>query len=107
AVILLSAPFIGGNTKLAADLTLKYRLPAVTLFSEFAVNGGLISYGPILLDIYRRLGRPCCQSAAWKQSGQSAGRTTNEFRAGCKPQNCKIDRHCDADLCSSASRFGN
>jgi putative ABC transport system substrate-binding protein len=56
AVILLSAPFIGGNTKLAADLMLKYRLPAVTLFSEFAVNGGLMSYGPILLDIYRRLG---------------------------------------------------
>ena len=56
AVILLSSPFIGGNTKLAADLMLKYGLPAVTLFSEFAVNGGLMSYGPILLDIYRRLG---------------------------------------------------
>jgi putative ABC transport system substrate-binding protein len=56
AVILLSSPFIGGNTKLAADLMLRYGLPAVTLFSEFAVNGGLMSYGPILLDIYRRLG---------------------------------------------------
>ena len=56
AIILLSSPFIGGNTKLAADLTLKNRLPAVTLFSEFARNGGLMSYGPILLDIYRRLG---------------------------------------------------
>jgi putative tryptophan/tyrosine transport system substrate-binding protein len=56
AVILLSSPFIGGNTKLAADLMFRYGLPAVTLFSEFAVNGGLMSYGPILLDIYRRLG---------------------------------------------------
>jgi putative tryptophan/tyrosine transport system substrate-binding protein len=56
AVILLSSPFIGGNTKLAADLMLRYGLPAVTLFSEFAVNGGLMSYGPILLDIYRRVG---------------------------------------------------
>jgi len=56
AVILLSSPFIGGNTKLAADLMSRYGLPAVTLFSEFAVNGGLMSYGPILLDIYRRLG---------------------------------------------------
>ena len=56
AIILLSSPFIGGNTKLAADLALKYGLPAVTLSSEFAVNGGLMSYGPILLDIYRRLG---------------------------------------------------
>jgi putative tryptophan/tyrosine transport system substrate-binding protein len=56
AAILLSSPFIGGNTKLAADLMLKYELPAVTLFAEFAQNGGLMSYGPILLDIYRRLG---------------------------------------------------
>lgn len=56
AVIRLSSPFIGGNTKLAADLMLKYGLPAVTLYSEFAVNGGLMSYGPIVLDIYRRLG---------------------------------------------------
>jgi putative ABC transport system substrate-binding protein len=68
AVILLSSPFIGGNTKLAADLMLRYGLPAVSLFSEFAVNGGLMSYGPILLDIYR-LSSPrwhCRQSASRK-----------------------------------------
>jgi putative tryptophan/tyrosine transport system substrate-binding protein len=28
----------------------------VTLFSEFARNGGLMSYGPNILDIYRRVG---------------------------------------------------
>jgi putative tryptophan/tyrosine transport system substrate-binding protein len=31
-------------------------LPAVTLLSEFARNGGLMSYGPNILDIYRRVG---------------------------------------------------
>jgi putative ABC transport system substrate-binding protein len=56
AIILLSSPFIGGNTKLAADLALKNALPAVTLFSEFARNGGLMSYGPDIFDIYRRVG---------------------------------------------------
>lgn len=56
AVMILSSPFIGANARLVADLTLKHRLPAVTLFSEFARNGGLMSYGPKILDIYRRVG---------------------------------------------------
>jgi putative ABC transport system substrate-binding protein len=56
AVVILSSPFIGANAKLAADLTSRYGLPAVTLFSEFARNGGLMSYGPNILDIYRRVG---------------------------------------------------
>ena len=56
AAIILSSPFIGANAKLAAELTLRHRLPAVTLFSEFTRNGGLMSYGPNILDIYRRVG---------------------------------------------------
>ena len=57
AAIILSSPFIGANAKLAAELTLRHRLPAVTLFSEFTRNGGLMSYGPNILDIYRHVGR--------------------------------------------------
>jgi len=56
AAIILSSPFIGANAKLAAELTLRHRLPAVTLFSEFTRSGGLMSYGPNILDIYRRVG---------------------------------------------------
>src|SRR5262252_1007834 len=56
AAIILSSPFIGANAKLAAELTLRHRLPAVTLYSEFARNGGLMSYGPNILDIYRHVG---------------------------------------------------
>jgi len=56
AAMILSSPFIGANAKLAAELTLKYRLPAVTLYSEFTRNGGLMSYGPNILDIYRHVG---------------------------------------------------
>ena len=39
-----------------ADLALRHALPAVTLLSEFARNGGLMSYGPNILDIYRHVG---------------------------------------------------
>ena len=32
----------------------RYRLPAVYIFRFFAVDGGLLSYGPDILDQYRR-----------------------------------------------------
>jgi ABC-type uncharacterized transport system substrate-binding protein len=56
AAIILSSPIIGANAKRAAELTLRHRLPAVALISEFTRNGGLMSYGPNLLDIYRHVG---------------------------------------------------
>jgi ABC transporter substrate binding protein len=47
---------IGGNTKLLADLALKYRLPAVTLFTDFARDGGLMAYGPNIQAVMRQEG---------------------------------------------------
>ena len=40
AVLMLSSPLIGANTNLLAELTLAQKLPATTLFSDFARNGG-------------------------------------------------------------------
>ena len=56
AVLMLSSPVIGGNTKLLANSTLKYRLPAITLFTEFARDAGLMAYGPNLLGVFRQEG---------------------------------------------------
>ncbi len=56
ALVILSSPLIGGNTKLLADLALTHRLPAVTLFSDFARDGGLMAYGPNLLSFIRQQG---------------------------------------------------
>jgi putative tryptophan/tyrosine transport system substrate-binding protein len=56
ALVILSSPLVGGNTKLLADLALTHRLPAVTLFSEFARDGGLMAYGPNLLTFIRQQG---------------------------------------------------
>jgi putative ABC transport system substrate-binding protein len=55
-LVALSSPFIAGNTKLLADLALKYRLPAVTLFSEFPRDGGLMAYGPNIQAVMRQEG---------------------------------------------------
>jgi len=56
AVLMLPSPLIGANTNLLAELALTQKLPAITLFSDFARNGGLMAYGPNLLAQYRLAG---------------------------------------------------
>ena len=57
AVLMLSSPVLMADLKLVADLALKHKLPMVTFFGEFARAGGLMTYGPNLLDTYRQVGR--------------------------------------------------
>jgi putative ABC transport system substrate-binding protein len=56
ALLILSSPFVGANTRLFADHALQRRLPAITLFPDFARNGGLMAYGPNLPAFYRQQG---------------------------------------------------
>jgi putative tryptophan/tyrosine transport system substrate-binding protein len=44
------------NAPRVTALAAKHRLPAIYLFRLFATNGGLISYGSDLADLYRRAG---------------------------------------------------
>ena len=56
ALLVLSSPVIGSSTKLFADLAMSHRLPAITLFTDFARDGGLMAYGPDVLAFYRQQG---------------------------------------------------
>lgn len=56
AVLALSSPLFGTRPQLLADATLRHQLPTVTLFPDFARAGGLMAYGPNILDTYRPLG---------------------------------------------------
>jgi ABC-type uncharacterized transport system substrate-binding protein len=56
AVLMLSSPLIGTNPQRAADLAMRYKLPAITLFPEFAQAGGLMAYGADLLAVFRQMG---------------------------------------------------
>ena len=44
------------NAPRVIALAAEHRLPALYLFRLFATNGGLISYGPDLADLFRRAG---------------------------------------------------
>jgi putative ABC transport system substrate-binding protein len=56
AMVMLSSPLIGPNVQVLAELALRHRLPAITLFPDFARAGGLLAYGPNLLNLYRLSG---------------------------------------------------
>ncbi len=56
ALLMLPSPVVGGNTKLLAGLAVTHRLPAVTLFPDFARDGGLMAYGPNLMAYFRQQG---------------------------------------------------
>jgi len=56
AVLLLSSPLVfTGRVKISA-LALKRRLPAVSMFVEFAEAGGVMAYGPSLREAFWRSG---------------------------------------------------
>ena len=51
-VLMLSSPLISAYPQALADLALVNRLPAISIFPDFAQKGGLIAYGPDLLALY-------------------------------------------------------
>jgi putative ABC transport system substrate-binding protein len=56
AMLMLSSPLVSTNGQILAELAIAHGLPAVTLFPDFARAGGLLAYGPNLLDMYRQSG---------------------------------------------------
>jgi putative tryptophan/tyrosine transport system substrate-binding protein len=56
AMVMLSSPLVAPNVQVLAELALRHRFPAITLFPDFARAGGLLAYGPNLLGLHRLTG---------------------------------------------------
>jgi putative tryptophan/tyrosine transport system substrate-binding protein len=54
ALLGMPDPFISAHRVLTMQLAARHRLPAVYGFRNIAVEGGLMSYGVDLVDLYRR-----------------------------------------------------
>ena len=54
--LMLSAPLFVGNPQILADLALVNRLPAISIFPDFSQKGGLMAYGPDLLELFSQAG---------------------------------------------------
>jgi ABC-type uncharacterized transport system substrate-binding protein len=57
ALVVLSSPVVFVHLRDLADLALQFRLPAISIFPQFAEEGGLIGYGPNIVDLFRRAAR--------------------------------------------------
>jgi putative tryptophan/tyrosine transport system substrate-binding protein len=54
AVLVLGSPFLLSHRTQVVDLALKSRLPAIYYSTEFVEDGGLMSYGVNINDLFRR-----------------------------------------------------
>jgi putative ABC transport system substrate-binding protein len=54
SLILTSDPVIVSNLRLIARLAEQFKVPAVAIYRQYVVDGGLMSYGPDTTDIFRR-----------------------------------------------------
>jgi putative tryptophan/tyrosine transport system substrate-binding protein len=54
SIIIMPDAFTVPNRDLIIDFAVRYRLPSMYPYRAFAVDGGLISYGPDIEDLYRR-----------------------------------------------------
>ena len=55
AVHVLPSPFFNAHRGRLIELAAKYRLPACYEFREFVEDGGLMSYGPSITDMFQRM----------------------------------------------------
>ena len=56
AILVMSSPIFNTYRRLFVDLAAKHRLPALMPFPLFAEDGGLLAYGPDLIDLYQQGG---------------------------------------------------
>ena len=54
AMVVFTSPLIFNQRSQIADLTLKARLPTISLFNSYPKVGGLTAYGPNLASIFKR-----------------------------------------------------
>ncbi len=54
AIVVILSPLATLNSKRIVDLALKHRLPGIYPTRQFVEEGGLMAYGPLIGDLYRR-----------------------------------------------------
>ena len=54
AILVVLSPEVTLNSKIIVDLALKQHLPGMYPTGQFAEEGGLMAYGPLIGDLYRR-----------------------------------------------------
>jgi putative ABC transport system substrate-binding protein len=85
AVLIAADPYFDTRREQIIALAAQARLPTMYQFREFAVAGGLISYGPSYTDSYKQAGGQISRLCA-PQNAASVDPTTHKVRDGDQSQ---------------------
>jgi ABC-type uncharacterized transport system substrate-binding protein len=55
AIQVLPSPVFGAQRRVLIELAAKYQLPAIYEFRDYVADGGLMSYGPSMTEMFRGL----------------------------------------------------
>jgi putative tryptophan/tyrosine transport system substrate-binding protein len=69
ALVVAADPFFNSRREQLVALASRYAIPAIYEWREFAVAGGLISYGPSQIDLFRQAGAYCGRVLAGAKPG--------------------------------------
>ena len=87
ALNVLASPILGSNRPIILQRVAALRLPAMYQWPEAARQGGLVAYGPSSRRNLSRVNDPAARQAlARREACRSAGRATDQIRAGDQPQ---------------------
>jgi putative tryptophan/tyrosine transport system substrate-binding protein len=81
-LLVLSSPMFSAisGIKLVAEQVTSHRLPGITLFPEFAQNGGLMGYGPSLDDLYHQASELIAKILRGEKAGDLPLERPSRFR---------------------------
>jgi putative ABC transport system substrate-binding protein len=74
----LSSLFLGRRTQAIIDLTIEYRLPTIFIFRCYVELGGLMSYGPDNVAMYRQTAGYVAKVLRGANARRPAGRTAHQ-----------------------------
>ena len=80
AILVLTSPVFNPYRTEIADLAVKNRLPAIYSTPEFVEDGGLMTYGVSLTDLYRRAATYVDKILKGSQACRSSGGAADEVR---------------------------
>ncbi len=91
-VIILTSPFLARDRERLAQFTARQRIGSMSVFSEYAEHGGLMTYGPNRNTMFRRAAVMCIGSRAAPSLAtcRSSGRPRSSLSSISRPRSCSV-----------------
>jgi putative tryptophan/tyrosine transport system substrate-binding protein len=84
-VVVTPSPEASRHRHLIVTLAARHRLPAVYAYRSFVIDGGLISYGPDMVDQYRRAAGYIDRNTEGREASRSPCAGADQVRASNQP----------------------